>query len=143
MRDVIWRNLFMIVVLGVGIYMTAMWTAGEIEYGLFGVSFLIAGTVGAYMTVTTRNTWELIYERLDETNAILSSHTALLQEISSSLKEIVSTQQEIVSTQQEIVSTQQEIVSTQKEISSTLKEIVSTQKEISSTLKDISNKLDK
>ena len=121
-RDVIWRNLFMIVVLGIGIYLTAMWAAGEAEYGLFGVAFLIAGTVGAYMTATTYNTWEPLYERLNETNAILSSHTTLLQEINSSLKDIVSTQ---------------------KEISSTLKEIVSTQKEISSTLKDISKKLDK
>ena len=149
-RDVIWRNMFLMVVIGIGACSTALWAAGNTEYGPFGIAFIIAGAVGVYMMVTTHKISVHLHERLDETNVILSSHTNLLQEMGSSLKGIVSSQKELVSSQKEIMSSlqdlassQKEIASSQKETSSTLQDLASSQKEMSSTLKDISKKLDK
>ena len=121
-RDVIWRNMFLVVVIGIGVCSTVIWAAGNTEYGPFGIAFIIAGAVGVYMMVTTHKISVHLHERLDETNVILSSHTNLLQEMGSSLKDIKSSQ---------------------KEMASSLKDITSSQKEMSSTLKEISKKLDK
>lgn len=114
-RDVIWRNVFLVVVIGIGVCSTVFWAAGYAEYAPFSVAFIIAGAVGVYMMVTTYKISGHLHERLNETNVILSLHTNLLQEIGSSLKEV----------------------------RSTLKDLASSQKEMSSTLKDISHKLDK
>ncbi len=84
-----------------------------------GAAFIIAGAVGIYMMLATRQVARKLHERFNEQNDIL--------------KEIASSQKEIASSQKEMTSSQKEMTSSQKQNHS----------EMMGILKSISNTLEK
>ena len=62
-----------------------------------GAAFIIAGAVGIYMMLATRQVAKKPHERFNEQNTILATHTDILNKMDNSLKEIASSQKEIVS----------------------------------------------
>ena len=107
MRDLFTDNVFLMLVIGLGIFLTVSWATGEQdERGPLGAAFIIAGCVGVYMMLTTRKVARNLHERFNETNSLL--------------REIVSTQKELVSSQKEMSASQKEMASTLKDISQKL-----------------------
>ncbi len=98
-----------------------------------GAAFIIAGVVGVYMMLATRDVAHKLYRRFNEQNEILESHTKILKENHIEISGIL----------KEIASSQKETASSQKETSNSLKEIASSQKETSNSLKDMTGILKK
>ena len=108
-----------------------------------GAAFIIAGVVGVYMMLATRDVAHKLYRRFNEQNEILESHTKILKEnhieTSGILKEIASSQKETSNSLKEIASSQKETSNSLKEIASSQKETASSQKETSNSLKDMTS----
>jgi len=125
MSDAVRDNafLFAIVASGAVILAIGLSSPGSEMMQALGAAFIIAGSVGIYMMLATRQVARKLHERFNEQNDILNSHTDILREIVSSQKEMTATQKEIVSSQKEIVSSQKEMTATQKEMAATLRRI--------------------
>ncbi len=70
-----------------------------------GAAFIIAGGVGIYMMLATRQVAKNLHERFNVQNEILQTHTDILKDIASSQKDIASSQKqnhsELVSSQKQ------------------------------------------
>ncbi len=78
-----------------------------------GAAFIIAGGVGIYMMLATRQVAKKLHQRFNEQNDLLKrldessgKQTDILKMMDGSLKEIASSQKEIASSQKEIASSQ-------------------------------------
>ena len=112
--------LFVIVCLGIGILALGIIPPYAEMLVALGAAFIIAGGVGIYMMLATRQVAKKLHKRFNEQNEILESHTKILKE-----------------NQKETSGILKEIASSQKDTSNSLKEIASSQKDTSNSLKDM------
>jgi len=117
MSDAVRDNafLFAIVASGTVILATGLSLDSEMMQAL-GAAFIIAGSVGIYMMLATRQVARKLHERFNEQNGILNSHTAILREIVSSQKDMAVTLREIVSSQNNMAVTLDNMASTLRRI---------------------------
>ena len=85
------RWLFVIVSLGIGLLITGVVLWNETLVAI-GAAFIIAGGVGIYMMLATRQVAKQLHLRFNEQNEILDTQTGILKDIASSQKEIASSQ---------------------------------------------------
>lgn len=102
MKDAILDNLFLIVVIGAGVVLTAMWLIEAGVYDPTGLAFIIAGGVGVYMMLTTRKVAKQLHERFNENNAMLAKNTEILQDMRSSQNKMSATLDKMSATLNEI-----------------------------------------
>ena len=130
--------LFVIMCLGAGILALGITPPYNEMLIALGAAFIIAGVVGVYMMLATRDVAHKLYRRFNEQNEILESHTKILKEnhieTSGILKEIASSQKETSNSLKEIASSQKETASSQKETSNSLKDMTSILKRIEDKL---------
>ncbi len=100
-----------------------------------GAAFIIAGGVGIYMMLATRQVAKNLHERFNVQNEILKKNQL---ETSGILKDIASSQKDIASSQKDIASSQKDIASSQKDIASSQNQNHS---EMIDVLKEIKDKL--
>ncbi len=82
--------LFVIVFLGMALLATGMIPPYHEMLIAIGAAFIIAGSVGIYMMLATRQVAKKLHERFNEQNDILSSHTEILKDMASSQKDMAS-----------------------------------------------------
>ncbi len=89
------RLLFVIVSLGIGILALGIIPPYAEMLIALGAAFIIAGSVGIYMMLSTRQVAKELHKRFDEQNKVLerldtnsSKQTFILEKITSSLKEM-------------------------------------------------------
>ena len=143
------RWLFVIVSLGIGLLITGVVLWNETLVAI-GAAFIIAGGVGIYMMLATRQVAKQLHLRFNEQNEILDTQTGILKrlDVNSSKQNDILERLDVNSSKQtdilrEIASSQKEMASSQKEMASSQKEIASSQKEMaSSQTKNNDNVLD-
>ena len=89
------RLLFVIVSLGIGILALGIIPPYAEMLIALGAAFIIAGSVGIYMMLSTRQVAKELHKRFDEQNKVLerldtnsNKQTFILEKITSSLKEM-------------------------------------------------------
>ena len=80
------RWLFVIVSLGIGLLITGVVLWNETLVAI-GAAFIIAGGVGIYMMLATRQVAKQLHLRFNEQNDILDTQTGILKDIASSQKQ--------------------------------------------------------
>ena len=123
--------LFAIVVTGAAILATGSISPHSEMLQALGAAFIIAGSVGIYMMLATRQVAKNLHKQFNNQNKILEMHTEILKDIASSQKDIASSQKDIASSQKDIASSQKDIASSQNQNHS----------EMIDVLKKIENKL--
>ncbi len=96
--------LFVIVFLGMALLATGMIPPYHQMLIAIGAAFIIAGSVGIYMMLATRQVAKKLHERFNEQNDILSSHTEILKDMASSQKDMASSQKDMASSQKDMAS---------------------------------------
>ncbi len=92
------RWLFVIVSLGIGLLITGVVLWNETLVAI-GAAFIIAGGVGIYMMLATRQVAKQLHLRFNEQNEILDTQTGILKDIASSQKDMDKSLNEIASSQ--------------------------------------------
>ena len=97
MRDKILDNLLLIGFIGVGLaFLIIGFTHPPSEVAqAVGAAFIIAGCVGIYMMLTTRQVAKNLYKRFDEQNTTLTKMDETLVGIAASQKEMAATLRDI------------------------------------------------
>ncbi len=131
------RWLFVIVSLGIGLLITGVVLWNETLVAI-GAAFIIAGGVGIYMMLATRQVAKQLHLRFNEQNEILDTQTGILKDIASSQKEMGKSLKEITSSQKEIASSQKQ---NHSEMIDVLKRIETGFSNLGEGLKKIENKL--
>jgi len=117
MSDAVRDNAFLFAIVASGTVILAIGLSLDSEMmQALGAAFIIAGSVGIYMMLATRQVARKLHERFNEQNGILNSHTSILRDIVSSQKETASTLREIVVSQKNMESTLNDVASTLKRI---------------------------
>ena len=103
------RLLFVIVSLGIGILALGIIPPYAEMLIALGAAFIIAGSVGIYMMLSTRQVAKELHKRFDEQNKVLerldtnsSKQTFILEKITSSLKEMDTSQKEMATSLKEM-----------------------------------------
>ncbi len=86
------RLLYVIVGLGIGLLVLGIIPPYAEMLVALGAAFIIAGIVGIYMMLSTRQVAKKLHQQLDDQNEILETHTDILTKMDGSLKEIASSQ---------------------------------------------------
>ncbi len=138
------RWLFVIVSLGIGLLITGVVLWNETLVAI-GAAFIIAGGVGIYMMLATRQVAKQLHLRFNEQNDILErldessgKQTDILKDMDKSLNEIASSQKDIASSQKDIASSQKQ---NHSEMIDVLKRIETGFSNLGEGLKKIEDKL--
>ncbi len=131
------RWLFVIVSLGIGLLITGVVLWNETLVAI-GAAFIIAGGVGIYMMLATRQVAKKLHLRFNEQNVILTKLDESSNKQTEILKDIASSQKEMGKSLKEITSSQKQNHSEMIEI---LKRIETGFSTLGEGLKKIENKL--
>ena len=112
MRDTVTDNAFLFAITLAGAVILSIGYAPpyhDMQVAL-GAAFIIAGAVGIYMMLATRQVAKKLHERfnvqngiLENNTMILESHTKIMNKMDDSLRDIASSQKDIASSQKDTV----------------------------------------
>ena len=124
-RDKILDNLLLIGFIGAGMVFLYRGYIPQISEATqaVGAAFIIAGSVGIYMMLTTRQVAQNLYKRFDKQNTTLDKMDERLVGIAVSQKEMSASQKEMSASQKEMSASQKETAVTLKEMAATLRDI--------------------
>ncbi len=108
-------------ILGISILVIGIFPPYSEVLSVLSAAFIIAASVGVYMMLGTRRVATKLYERFDDINIKLGTHTDILIEIASSQKEMITLQKGMASSQKETASILTEMSATLKNIDRKIK----------------------